>query len=254
VHLQAAVDAPLADWVVRLEDVAANGSATAITGAALNGAQRHSMAVPEALTPGQEYSLDFDLHLAAWMWQPGHRIRVSVSNALWPMLWPTPYPMTSALRLGGEYASALTLPTVPLHGNAPTAFEPAKPVERPSDITEPGGDYAWPGTFKYERDEGQQKSTVTWHGSTAVNFPWGSFKHSETLVYQVADADPATSTVEGEGESVEILKDRVLTYRGHLTLSSDAKTFHYHYTRELLSDGKLLRTKSWQEDIPRDFQ
>jgi hypothetical protein len=220
VHLNAAVDAPLADWVVRLEDIAPNGSATAITGAALNGAQRRSMEHPEALKPGEEYPLDFDLHLAAWVWQPGHRIRVSVSNALWPMLWPTPYPMTSALRLGGENASAITLP----------------------------------GTFKFERDEGQQKSTVTWHGTTAVNFPWGSFKHSETLTYHVTDADPADSAVEGEGESVEQLKDRVLTYRGHLTLSSDSKTFHYRYTRELLRDGQMLRTKTWQEDIPRDLQ
>jgi hypothetical protein len=254
VHLNAAVDAPLADWVVRLEDIAPDGSATAITGAALNGAQRRSMEHPEALKPGEEYPLDFDLHLAAWVWQPGHRIRVSVSNALWPMLWPTPYSMTSALRLGGENASAITLPTVPLPGRAPAAFAAPEPIERPGDITEPGGDYAWPGTFKFERDEGQQKSTVTWHGTTAVNFPWGSFKHSETLTYHVADADPADSAVEGEGESVEQLKDRVLTYRGHLTLSSDSKTFHYRYTRELLRDGQMLRTKTWQEDIPRDLQ
>jgi hypothetical protein len=58
----------------------------------------------------------------------------------------------------------------------------------------------------------------------------------------------------GDGESVEKLADRVLTYRGHLRFSSDATTFHYAYTRELLRDGAVVRTRSWHEDIPRDLQ
>jgi hypothetical protein len=70
----------------------------------------------------------------------------------------------------------------------------------------------------------------------------------------VDDAHPETAAVEGEGESVERLADRVLTYRGHLTLTSDATTFHYRYTRELLRDGSVLRTRSWLEDIARDLQ
>jgi hypothetical protein len=46
----------------------------------------------------------------------------------------------------------------------------------------------------------------------------------------------------------------VLTYRGQLTLTSDATTFHYRCTRERLRDGSVLRTHSWREDIARDLQ
>jgi len=67
-------------------------------------------------------------------------------------------------------------------------------------------------------------------------------------------AEPADSSAEGSAESVEKLKDRVLTYRGHLSLSSDATTLHYSYTRQLLRDGALVRTKTWREAIPRDLQ
>jgi hypothetical protein len=169
------------------------------------------------------------------------------------MLWPTPYPMTTALRLGGAEGSAITLPIVPAHGRAPPAFGPLEAVELPPGITTPG-DYAWPGSWKLERDEANERSTVTWHGTSDVRFPWGSFEHSEQLVYRVADADPAVSTVEGEAESVETLADRVLTYRGHLAITSDATTFHYAYTRELLRNGTVLRTKTWAEEIPRDLQ
>jgi hypothetical protein len=73
-------------------------------------------------------------------------------------------------------------------------------------------------------------------------------------VYHVDDARPAESAAEGEAESVEKLADRVLTYRGHLRLTSDAAALHYSYRRELLRDGVLLRTRSWQEDIQRDLQ
>jgi putative CocE/NonD family hydrolase len=253
VRLLAAADAPLADWFVRLEDVAEDGRVTAITGAGLAGAQRHSMEHPEPLTPGKEYVLDLDLHLSSWVWSRGHRIRVAVANAQWPMLWPTPYPMTTALRLGGADGSAITLPIVPAHGRAPPAFGPVEEVEVPPGITTPN-DYAWPGSWKLERDEANERSTVTWHGTSDVRFPWGSFEHSEQLVYRVADADPAVSTVEGEAESVETLADRVLTYRGHLAITSDATTFHYAYTRELLRNGTVLRTKTWAEEIPRDLQ
>ena len=62
------------------------------------------------------------------------------------------------------------------------------------------------------------------------------------------------SAVEGEAESVETLADRVLTYRGHLAITSDAATFHYAYTRELLRNGTVVRTKTWAEEIPRDLQ
>jgi hypothetical protein len=95
---------------------------------------------------------------------------------------------------------------------------------------------------------------VTWRGTSAVRFPWGAFEHSEQLIYHVDDADPAVSVVEGDAESIEMLADRVLTYRGHLAVTSDATTFHYAYTRELLRNGAVVRTKTWREAIPRDLQ
>lgn len=252
-RLLAATDAPLADWVVRLEDVAQDGRVTAITGAALAGTQRDSMERPQALVPGKEYALEFDLHLSSWTWERGHRIRVAVSNAQWPMLWPTPYPMTTSLRLGAADGSAIVLPIVPARGRAPPAFGPLQPVDMPPGISTPG-DYAWPGTWKLERDEANGRSTVTWHGTAAESFPWGSFDHSEQLVYHVDDERPADSAVEGEAETIERLGDRVLSYRGHLAITSDATMLHYAYTRELLRDGAVIRTRSWREEIPRDLQ
>jgi len=253
VKLQVAADAPLADWFVRLEDVAPDGSVTAITGSGINGAQRKSQEHPEPLVPGSEYTLDIDLYFSSWVWSAGHRIRVAVSNAQWPMLWPTPYAMTTTLRVGGSADSLIVLPVVPAHGRAPPPFTQPQPIEQPPGISDTG-DYAWPGSWKLERDELSGRTTVTWRGTAAQRYPWGSFDHFEQLVYHVDDAHPDQAATEGEAESVERLADRVLTYRGHLKFSSDAHTFHYAYTRELLRDGTVIRTRSWKEDIPRDLQ
>jgi hypothetical protein len=255
VSLQVAADAPLADWFVRLSDVAPDGRVTMVTGAGINGAQRDSMAKPEDLVPGQTYSLSLDLHLASWVFPKGHRIRIALSNALWPMNWPTPYPMTTAVMLGGDSASRIVLPRVPLHGPAAPSFAAPEPMEAPPGIASiGGGGAAWPGEWTVLRDEARQRSTVTWKGTSAVSYPWGRFDHSEKLTYDVDDAHPDTARVQGDSEYIQAVKNHVLTWRGRLDVSSDARTFFYKYTRTLLRDGVVIRTKTWEEPIPRDHQ
>jgi len=256
VTLQVSADAPLADWFVRLSDVAPDGRVTMVTGAGINGAQRKSMAEPEDLTPGKLYPLSLDLHLASWVFPKGHRIRVAVSNALWPMNWPTPYPMTTSLVLGGGAASRIILPRVPLHGPAPapSLLAAPEPVEKPPGIKDIGSAAAWPGEWTVLRDEGRQRSTVIWKGTSAVSYPWGRFDHSERLTYDIDDAHPDTARVQGDSEYNQAVKDHLLTWRGRLDVSSDAHAFFYKYTRTLLRDGVVIRTKTWEEPIPRDHQ
>jgi predicted acyl esterase len=253
VMLQVAADAPLADWFVRLSDVAPDGRVTLVTGAGINGAQRNSMASPEALVPGKLYPLSLKLHLASWVFPKGHRIRVAVSNALWPMNWPTPYPMTTSLMLGGDAGSRVILPRVPLHGPGAPAMAAPEPVAQPPGIKALGGE-AWPGEWTVLRDEANQRSTVTWKGKAAVSYPWGRFDHSEQLTYDIDDAHPDTARVRGDSEYIQAVKDHVLTWRGRLDVSSDAQTFFYKYTRTLLRDGVVIRTKTWAEPVARDHQ
>jgi hypothetical protein len=254
VTMQVSSDAPLADWFVRLSDVSPDGQVTFVTGAGINGAQRNSMAEPVDLSPGKVYALSWDLHLASWVFPIGHRLRISISNALWPMNWPTPYSMTTALMLGGADASRVILPRVPIHGPPVPAFAPPEPVEEPPGIGAIGSDGAWPGQWTVLRDEVHQRSTVVWEGTVAVSYPWGRFDHSERLTYDVDEAHPDIARVRGDSEYVQAVKDHTLTWRGRLDVSSDAHTFFYKYTRTLLRDGVLLRTKSWEEPIPRDHQ
>jgi uncharacterized protein len=250
--LLASATAPLADWFVRLSDVAPDGTVTPITGGGLNGAPRDSMSEPQDLEPGKFYPLTIALHLTSWVFPKGHRIRLSVSNALWPMVLPTPYAMTTSLALGGSSESRFVLPVVPVHAGEPPAFPPPEPSESRAGIQTSGE--LWPGEWTAERDEVHHKTTVRWRGQSQTNYPWGRETDLEDLTYTAEDQHPESSSVEGGARSVFELKGRVLTWQGRLWLMTDRENFYCRYTRELLKDGQSLRSKTWHETIPRDHQ
>lgn len=250
--LRASATAKLADWFARLSDVAPDGTVTQITGAGLNGAQRDSMTNPRDLEPGKVYPLNIEMHLTSWVFPKGHSIRVAISNALWPMILPTPYAMTTSLQLGGVEGSRIELPIVPVHGMPAPEFSAPQPMEERNDIKTVG--FPWPGEWRVERDEARQKTTIHWRGKDASEFPWGKEDDAESLTYEGDDAHPETSSVRGEAESTFTMKDRTLVWRGHLLVTTDQENFYYRYTRELLKDGQMLRSKTWKETIPRDHQ
>jgi len=259
--LAVATTATSAEWFVRVSDVAPNGTATLVVGGGLNGAHRQSVRNPEPLEPGREYVLCFDLHLTSWVFPPGHQIRVAVSNSMWPMIWPTAQSMTVTLRVGGSDGSRLDLPVVPERGPLPTPVFRAP--EHGSDAI--AGDseamselnvssnvpaLAW----TVGRDPVHQVGTAEWRGGSSNDYPWGREETRELMSYRADDLHPDQSTVHGEAEMSVALKDRTLLWRGILDTRSDHGTFYVQYRRELLENGKLIRTKSWQATVPRDGQ
>ena len=249
--LEAAADAPLADWFARLSDIAPDGTVTQITGAGMNGAQRDSMSEPKPLEPGKFYSLNIEMHLTTWVFPKGHRIRVSISNALWPMILSTPYQMTTALKLGGEGGSRIILPVVPLDGVETKVMSP-QPSEERTDLKTLG--FPWPGEWHVTRDESRQKTTVLWKGKMGSEYPWGKEVDLEQMTYEIQDDHPDTNVIHGDAETTITFNDRVLVWSGHLAVSSDARNFYYKYTRELERNGKVVKTKTWEETVPRDLQ
>jgi putative CocE/NonD family hydrolase len=256
-RLQVSADAPQANWIARLSDVAPDGTVTLVTGAARNGSHRDSAREPAAIQPGQWFPLDIEMHFTSWVFPKGHRIRLAVNNAQWPMLWPSPYPMTTRLQLGGPQASVLSLPVVP------AAADPARP-----SFAEPAADPELPGyediglgsTSGYgeisavTRNPATGEATVRATNSGAVQYPWGREDYRESIEHRTSDREPWNTAVAGSHEMTVTLPGRVLQWQALLDFSSDREAFHYRYTRRLLENGALLREKTWSETIPRDHQ
>ena len=251
--LQVSATAPLADWFARLSDVAPDGTVTMVTGAGQSGAQRDSRTNPADLVPGHIYSLPIELHLTSWVFQRGHRIRLAISNALWPMIWPTPFPMTTSLQLGGASASRLELPLVPLEPPArPHFFAPEETP--PLDNVKSEGDTWPPQVWTETHDLLTGITRISWIGDDSSHYPWGRLKDHEQMTYVLGDAHPEKSSIHAEGSTTVELPGRTLVWSVILDLSSDPQNFYYHSERHLTENGKLIREKSWDDKIPRDHQ
>ena len=256
--LQVRADAPRANWVVRLSDVAPDGTVTLITGAAFNGTHRISAREPSPLVPGEWFPLDIELHFTSWVFPAGHRIRMAVSNTQWPMLWPTPYPMTSGLRIGGETASALSLPVVPPRAeDAPAPdFAPPRPgPELPGyhDL-DLGTSSGYGEVSGITRNPATGEAVVVATNTGATEYPWGREDYHESIEHRTWENEPWNTSMTGSHEISVALPGRLLKWQAELNFFSDRDDFHYRYTRRLYENGELLRERSWSEDIPRDFQ
>jgi uncharacterized protein len=57
--------------------------------------------------PGKKYDVEVSCYFTAHAFKKGNRIRLSISESLWPLAWPSPQPVELRLITG---ASKLTLP------------------------------------------------------------------------------------------------------------------------------------------------
>jgi len=256
VLMNVAADAPQANWFVRLSDVAPDGRVTLITGAGFNGTHRHSARDPQPLTPGETFGLDIEMHFTSWTFPAGHRIRLSVSNAQWPMMWPTPYPMTTTLAIGGKDGARLRLPVIPEGSPGRPDFAPpaASPTLDTYRTIDSGNNSGYGEIETITRNPSTGEAVVTATNSGGTEYPWGTETYHETIEHRTWDDDPAKTSMRGTHRMEVTLEDRVLTWEAELDFSSDREFFHYRYSRRLTENGKLRREKHWSEDIPRDYQ
>lgn len=123
--LELSADAPVACVVVRLCDVAPDGTSMRVAYGALNLTRRDGLEAPLALKPGQRHRVKVPLYVAAHRFPPGHRLRVAVSTTYWPVIWPGPHRATVTLYRG---ASRIDLPVrEPRPSDADCA--PFEPIE-----------------------------------------------------------------------------------------------------------------------------
>jgi predicted acyl esterase len=251
VRLRVSSDAKLAHWIVRLEDVHPDGSVSLVTGGLLNGAQRNSRLDPEYLTPGEVYEIDFSLHFTTWTFQPGHRIRLAVTNALFPMIWPTPYPMTTELFLGNE-ATSLDLPVVPFSPRPVPNFPPPEARDQRPDAR-PLESLGWPYKHVVTRDLDRATITVELEAERRWEIRGTRYTSIEKVAYQTNDSDPARSSFFGEGGHIIQMENRVLELRLFVSVVSDERNFNVKIVRQVFEEEKLVRTRRWEASLPRDF-
>lgn len=247
-ELTVSASAPLANWTVRLEDVAPTGEVSLVTGAAINGTQIRSRLSPRRLVPGRRERITLDLHFTTWTFRPGHRVRLAVSNAQFPMLWPTPFAMTTTLDTGGD--AALRLPLVPAPGPAPDL-----PVPEPR-VTAPDARSIGP-------EEGAAHRVLTdLHGdSTTVELrePDGygigdrQVRIAETERWTVRRDRPAEARFLGQETHRIQLPGRLLELETRMDIRSDERFLHVRFDRKIRENGAVVRQRVWEDSVARNW-
>ncbi len=253
--LQVSADAPQANWFVRLSDVAPDGTVTQVTGAGFNGTHRESATNPKPVETG-EFRLEIEMHFTSWIFPKGHRIRFAVNNAQWPMFWPSRYPVTTSLHLGGENLTRLLLPIVPYEKRpAPQFLPPVVESELTGFSTLNAGNISgYVEIGRIERNTATKSTRVMATNTGGYHYPWGTELYNETITHETNDDHPAETSLVGKNNMTVELKDRTLIWEADLSFRSDKDNFYYTYTRRLLVNGELIREKTWQDTIPRNYQ
>ena len=240
--------APVANWIVRLCNVAPDGTSTLVTKGILNGTHRVSHINPTALKPGEIYKLTINLKVISWVFPQGHRIRFAVSNADFPNLWPSPYTMMTSLYVDGQHESRFFLPTCPAETRSAPRFQPPE--------SPPGSERRAPqNKWTVTRDE--MARTVTVFRETVQFLGQGgqssNIEEMERRWCTVNDNDPAVVKVVAEGETTLDAPSGRLMCKSYMTIESNAETFHVTVKRQLFVNNALKYGKSWEDRIPRNL-
>ena len=115
-RIRVAADQPVAKLALRLCEVTPEGQSWLVTYGLLNLTHRDGDEKPVALVPGHAYDVTIDLSLIAHRFKAGNRIRLALSESLWPLVWPSPRVATLTLTHG---ASSLDLPVRPMASDPP---------------------------------------------------------------------------------------------------------------------------------------
>ena len=153
VHLEVAVDKPVAMVAARLSEVLADGKVTRVTYGLLNLTHRDSHSHPEPLEPHSRYRVTVQLNGVAQHFSAGSRIRLALSTSYFPLAWPAPEPVRLKVYAA---SSQLHLPLRPPHSDDKVSF--ADPEAAPPlavSQLEPG-ESAW----RVHRDLAEDRSQL----------------------------------------------------------------------------------------------
>lgn len=255
VNLELSVDRPVAFLSVRLNEVSPDGVSRRVTYGVLNLCHRNGHASPAALEPGKRYAIRLQLRDMAHSFKRGSRLRVALSTTAWPLIWPSPEPVTLTLYTGSSTLelpvrpprdadsrlAAFGAPFIPDNSAARTVIEP------PS-----GAD----GAKVFQWDVAGQRLVSHSRGSAGryrINATGTEVYGSWDELSEISEHDPTSARLtmtRSQGFQRADWHVRVETAlrlsltREHFLLTGEMNTFE---------DDKPFFSRTWERKIPREF-
>jgi putative CocE/NonD family hydrolase len=255
VELDLAIDRKQGFVVARICDVAPDGSSHRVSYGVLNLSHRNSHEKPEAMAPGKRTKVRVQLNDIGWAFPKGHRIRVALSTSYWPMLWPSPEPVTLTVFAG---ASKLILPgRKPRPEDAKLPSFPEAETAPPQQRTylRPSGGRRW-----VESDIGEGVSAYNIHqdsGHFIIQSHGLETDHEAHEVFTIAADDPLSAEADMLF-SIAIGRDEWQTKTVTRTIMRSTKdTYEFEATLDAYEgkgdDATRVYSKNYRRSVKRDF-
>ncbi|WP_329167469.1 CocE/NonD family hydrolase [Streptomyces sp. NBC_01267] len=251
VHLSVRSEVRTGQVIARLCDVAPDGSSTLVTRGALNFSARHGRDRADIWEPGTTETVTFELNGVGHTFPPGHRIRLSVSSAYWPWIWPQPDsahgwtldPAASTMELPvrAHTEDHITFEE-PEQSEALAVVYPEDQEERPERLVV--RDVA-KGTWRLEVDPR--------YGGTRI-YPDGlEFSEDALETYTINESDPLSAHTRSDW-SIRLHRPETgwdVRVRTRSEITCDAAVF-ITSNEVICEDGdEVVFQRSWERRIPR---
>ena len=248
---------PVAYLSARLCDVFPDGTSALVSRGVLNLAHRSSSTDPEPLEPGAPTEVTIELDATSWVFESGHRVRLSLAGADWPNVWPPP--AGGALTVDRSTVE-LSLPVV--EGPPPIAEPPAFAPSpgRETHGPDPTGEQP-PLVWRIEHDVlGRERHAVVSHGSSYDGEAGARVDERYEGAVGVSLTDPGKAWARARSRYVIRWPEVDCAAEATLDLHSDADAYHVviEVIAEELSDdvpaGIGRRQRRFERTIPRRLQ
>ena len=251
VMLMLASDSPRAQLAARLCDVAPDGTSLRVSYAVLNLTHRNGAEAPHDLEAGTTTPIALRLKICGHRFPAGHRVRLALSTAYWPLVWPARDAATLTLHTGESH---IVLP-VRAGGNEIAFGPPRHGLPTPSTKLDEGHVAR---SVSFDMITGTASYVTVGQGGlfgegvTRWDEIGTSLSHDLERRLTIGAADPlsAESTIvqtyriTGTGFAVRI---ETVT-----SLRSDHDSFTLTGTMTVYEGEGLVHTREWIEHVPRD--
>jgi hypothetical protein len=182
--------------VVRVVDVAPDGSGTLVTRGAVRGQYRDGIDESNPLTPGEEYDLSVPLAPKSHVFEAGHRVRVAVGSSMFPELLPTADPGSFTLRSRPDAPATVAFPGRRLER---VAFDDAVRMAPPDDSLSASPERAsGASSWVTAREHASGEARVEKTNEQTVDLPHGTLSRDATFEASVAEEDPGSASARNE--------------------------------------------------------
>ena len=250
-------DRPVAQVIVRLNDVFPDGTSARVTYGVLNLTHRGSHEFPEPLLPGKPSEAVVRLNDIAHSFRAGNRIRVAIATAYWPIVWPAPEAVTLGVLTG---ASRLELPVRPRSVGDAELRPFAAPEEGPGDRAKVLCPSTHHRTIERDLPTGDVVYRIFNDGGEFDGAALAQFEDIDLEAgfafdqrYRIGESDPLSARMEITAHASLRRANWTPGVRGAVALRATKDAFIITARLTANEGEKEIFSRAWEETIPRDL-